>query len=133
MASADDWTSSSTWPVYTTGGNACQTLKVSKKGKTSTKKGISDLNDNKLDHVNIWTTAKYQGWSVSGIKRFNELFDLVEKEQASIQGAEFEEKFLKYCIDQKQNGKKTEKKKHIVYEKCQHELWSSQMSEEKVI
>ena len=55
------------------------------------------------------TTAKYHGWSVQGIKCYNELYGQVEKEQSSCKGLKFENDFLEFCM----NGKEATKHKHM--------------------
>ena len=69
------------------------------------------------------STAMYQGWSVAGIKRFNELYKLVKKERAGPLGSKFEEEYLQYCINKKEGKIRKVSKKTIVYEACCHDLW----------
>lgn len=101
MAVRDDWTSSSVKPKYTTGGNANQTPKsdknvsLAKKGKSSS----TDFSRTEGFEENDPSTAMYQGWSMKGIKRFNELYDLVKVERESTLGSEFEDIYLQYCIE----------------------------------
>ena len=49
-------------------------------------------------------TCKYGGWSHAGMKRFNELYDLVVEDRACPQAAAVEKEFLDYCI--KEGNKK---------------------------
>ena len=46
------------------------------------------------------TTSKFQGWSIQGIRHFNELYDLVAKEQSMDTGADIEKEFsdILYCF-----------------------------------
>jgi len=75
------------------------------------------------------STAKFQGWSVEGIKRFNELYDIVEKEQQSNLGLTFDKDFIKHCAKEKDAlDKKHSKKKNLLYEACCHDLWNSSSS-----
>ena len=43
-------------------------------------------------------TCKYGGWSHAGMRRFNELYDLVVEDRACPQAAAVEKEFLNYCI-----------------------------------
>ena len=43
-------------------------------------------------------TCKYGGWSHDGMKRFNELYDLVVEDRACSQAATVEKEFLDYCV-----------------------------------
>ena len=49
-------------------------------------------------------TCKYGGWSHAGMRRFNELYDLVVEDRACPQAAAVEKEFLDYCI--KEGNKK---------------------------
>ena len=60
--------------------------------------------------VNDECTAMYQDWSVQGIKRFDVLYNLVETERNGSLGHCFEDKFLQYCIENKEESKKNQKK-----------------------
>jgi hypothetical protein len=42
--------------------------------------------------------CKYGGWSHAGIRRFNELYDLVVEDRACPQAAAVEKEFLDYCV-----------------------------------
>ena len=42
--------------------------------------------------------CKYDGWSHAGMKRFNDLYNLVEEDRAFLQAAAVEKEFLDYCI-----------------------------------
>ena len=65
----------------------------------------------------------HQGWSVQGIRCFNVLYDLVEKERETQAGFMFEEDFLLYMQEKKNNSKKKESKNNE-YELCRHDLWA---------
>jgi hypothetical protein len=122
MGKANNWTSSSVRPKYTTGGNASQTPK--KKGKKSNKEKQEACNsDYSQGGLNFPTSARYQGWTVSGIKRFNELFDAIEKERASCIGSAFDKEFLQYCIDEREQTTNKQKHDSTIFETCRHELW----------
>ena len=43
-------------------------------------------------------TCKYGGWSHAGMRRFNELYDLVVEDRACPQAAAVEKEFLDYCV-----------------------------------
>ena len=109
MAKHEDWTSSAVKPEYSTGGNINQTPKFesqvpsSKKGRP--KKGDTVNDDFKVKENNS-STSMYQGWSVQGIRRFNELYDMVFRERASSLGSEFVEAYLQHCIDCRNETKK---------------------------
>ncbi len=49
-------------------------------------------------------TCKYGGWSHAGIKRFNELYNLVAEDRACPQATAVEKEFLDYCV--KEGNKK---------------------------
>ena len=78
MANNNNWSSSGVLPLYTTGGNGNQTPKQG---------------DSKPAKTNNSSPCMYQGWSIHGIRRFNELFDLVKKERATQLGRDWEEAF----------------------------------------
>jgi hypothetical protein len=121
MARANNWASSTIRPKYTTGGNASQTPK--KKGKKSTKEKQEACNVEGQGVFNTPTSARCQGWSVDGIKRFNELFDAIEKERVSPIGRVFDNDFLQYSVIERENTRKKQKHETNVFETCRHELW----------
>ena len=136
MAIAKNWTSSSVCPKYTTGGNASQTPKISdgqnpKKSKSAGGKQRLFDPTNFQNNQNCSTTAKYHGWSVTGIKRFNELFDAIGKERLTATGKEFDAELQKYSMEQKEKMKKKQKIESTVFEACRHELWNDNDSAEK--
>ena len=49
--------------------------------------------------------CKYGGWSHAGMKRFNDLYDLVEEDRAFPQAAAVEKEFLDYCVEEGNNKK----------------------------
>jgi hypothetical protein len=120
MGKANNWTSSSVRPKYTTGGNACQTPKKKSKKSIKEKQGNVDYSQVVLD---ISTSARYQGWSVSGIKRFNELFDCIEKERASPIGRLFDDALIQFSVKEKEQMRKKQKHEINTFETCRHELW----------
>lgn len=116
MALTNGWKSCPVRPVYTTGGNVLQTPKCNK----------SKENGETSNDMPKPSTAKYQGWSVEGIKRFNELYDLVAKERHSMEGKKFEEELLNHNMKAKENTKsKVKARKNLVFEMCRHELWEN--------
>src|SRR5687767_3144502 len=120
MGKNNNWASSSVRPKYTTGGNANQTPKSSKKkNKASTKKSVEENNDNKGS-----TCAKYQGWSIEGLRKYNKLFDAIRAERESPLGNEFEDALLAYSQNYKASCSKKPRQEAIEYETCRHELWS---------
>ena len=50
-------------------------------------------------------TCKYGGWSHAGMKRFNDLYDLVKEDRAFPQAAAVEKEFLDYCVEEGNNKK----------------------------
>jgi hypothetical protein len=125
MAKAEDWSSSVVRPKYTTGGNANQTPK--RNGKKKIKGGAKQNQLEGIDTPNILnfsTTSKYLGWSVTGINRFNELFDAIHAERMTKAGNDFDEVFLTYSLDQKEKSKKKQKIDNNVYATCRHEMWN---------
>ena len=72
----------------------------------------------------VVSSRRYQGWSSTGIKCFNILFDLVKADHNSLHAKSFEESFQFFCINGGVSGKG---KKTIapLYEavKIRHELW----------
>jgi len=122
MGKSNNWASSSVCPKYTTGGNANQTPKSSKKkNKASTKKNVEENNDNK--HKGS-TCAKYQGWSFEGLRKYNKLFDAIRAEQESPFGNKFEDALLTYSQNYKASCSKKPRQEAVEYETCRHELWS---------
>ena len=126
MANSNDWGSSSIKPAYTNGGNNLQTPKPPTGqmmfSKTDNPALISSGQSSRSSSV------RCQGWSAHGIKRFNELFDLVEKERESSIGLHFEEEYMKQCMNAREQGKKKSHRNNAVYKVCRHELWSSPTS-----
>ena len=83
------------------------------------------------------TTAKYHGWSNGGIKRFNELFDLVSKERETEEGPAFDAYYYKHCCNLHENSNTKKRKIQYEYEPCRHELWiddpmSPKISEDEI-
>ena len=54
---------------------------------------------------------------------------MVEKERESIYSQHFDEDFLNHCLSEREQQKRKNSKKSIVYEVCRHELWSNTTSE----
>src|SRR5687768_13039618 len=98
MTVNENWTSSSVKPVYTSGGNVIQTPKSIKKSKTkkkstkATNKETEELATESLD-LSSPTTCKFQGWSVEGIRQFNEIYDFIDKECKSDSGKKLKRSF----------------------------------------
>ena len=118
MAVANNQTSSEVAPEYTSGGNVAQTPKTTQSKSSITKKKNTGKNDRVLDEQICPTTSKFQGWSIEGIKQFNELYDLVEKECESENGVSFEESFLLTCIEEKESVSKKRLKGKILNMRC---------------
>ena len=70
MGKTGNWLYSDVHPLYTSGGNVKQTPKPNNVNKSISKKNFPNLGTN----LSTPSTAKYQGWSNKGIKRFNYLF-----------------------------------------------------------
>ena len=121
MATSGNWLSSNIQPRYTTGGNVKQTVKkIENEGHYPSSIMFGST---------LPSTAKFQGWSVEGIKRFNELYDMVEKERQSNLGLMFDKDFIEHCAKEKDAlDKKHSKKKNLLYEACHHDLWNSSSS-----
>ena len=134
MALNNNWTESSVRPEYTTGGNTNQTPKLVKASKVN-KKGNQSKSGLKPEeeevHENNSSTSMYQGWSIQGIRRFNELYKLVKNERESDLGCQFELDYLQYCIDKKDQTKRKTSKKHMLYEACCHDLWVDEVAIEE--
>jgi hypothetical protein len=128
MATNNNWASSTVKPKYTTGGNAIQTTKNTeqqngkKKGKAKDAKQIKNEYQKAL---NGSSTSKYHGWSVNGMKRFNELYDKIEKERAEQIGTAFDVDFLKFSLEQNEKKKKKQKIDTSIFESCRHELFDN--------
>jgi hypothetical protein len=120
MAKANNWTSSLVRPKYTTGGNASQTPK--KKSKKAGKEKQVNVDCGQAI-LNVPTSAKYQGWSVDGIKRFNELYDCIDKERSSPIGRLFDDALIQFSVKEKEQMRKKQKHEINAYETCRHELW----------
>ena len=71
-----------------------------------------------------------RGWSDEGLHRFNELFDLVQKNRETPFAKEYEENFRKWC-EAKAAGNKQKKVEKLYVEAVQvrHELWSDNEDE----
>ena len=115
MGKTGDWATSSLPPIFTTGDNSTQTPK-SEKVKSNLKQSS--------------TCAKYQGWSIEGIRKFNFFFDAVKLERESTAGEEFEDALLQYSKDYMNNSKKKSVKEPVEYESCRHELWPEEVTAE---
>ena len=62
----------------------------------------------------VTSSRRYQGWSSNGLKRFNELFDLVKENCESNCANDFEESFLLFCINGGVNGKVKKERHHCL-------------------
>ena len=126
MGKNDNWKSSAVRPKYTSGGNACQTPMATKHKKNKKVIGKTQVDDNPgSENKNDSTCARYQGWSLEGIRRYNFLFDAVKAERASPLGIQFDDAFLQYCKENKDDNDKKLKKGDVAFEACRHELWDS--------
>ncbi|HEY9298455.1 MAG TPA: hypothetical protein VIQ31_19280 [Phormidium sp.] len=128
MGKKKDWTNCTIRPKFTTGGNASQTPKLAKGSNVGKKKCKGKNKDVVVENSNDdgarnSTCAKYQGWSVEGIKKYNVYFDEIKEERRSALGVEFEEAFLNYCIEQNDNSRKKPRLESMTFEACRHELW----------
>ena len=72
----------------------------------------------------VASSRRYQGWSSCGMKRFNDLFDLVKVDRESSHAKQFEESFQEFCISSGVNGKKKTSERPL-FEAIRicHELW----------
>ena len=70
------------------------------------------------------SSRRYQGWNSEGIKRFNDLFDLVKADRESAHAKPFEEAFKNYC--ENEGVSKQKKADNIMFDtlNVRHELWS---------
>ena len=75
----------------------------------------------------VTSSRRYQGWSSNGLKRFNELFDLVKEDRESNCANDFEESFLQFCINGGVNGK-VKKREAPLFEaiNVRHDLWTQE-------
>ena len=75
--------------------------------------------------ADIRNSCRFQGWSTKGIKRFNDLFDLVKADRGMNYAESFEELFKKFCASGGVNGK-VQKLPTVSFETIEvcHELWS---------
>ena len=128
MGKRNNWTSSIICPKYTTGGNAVQTPNSTKfSTAVSRKTKIGNPTEGTAGSVlKESTCAKHQGWSIEGIKRYNQYFDAVKAEQQSQLGCDFEEAFLQYSIGCKHASKKKPKRETFVFKTCRHKLWDEE-------
>src|SRR6476620_4392325 len=71
------------------------------------------------------TSQHNKGWSDEGLHRFNELFELVEKNRVSPNAHAFEEEFRQLC-KAKAEGRKKKKvtEQYVEAVQVRHELWS---------
>ena len=123
MAQNKEWGSSSIKPAYTNGGNNLQTPKPFSCSSSVSQSRMPFVVSSGPSSKS--STARCQGWSAYGIKRFNELFDLVEKERMSSYGPQFDKHFLKHCMQAREQGRKKNSKNAVVYEACRHTLWTT--------
>ena len=72
----------------------------------------------------VASSRKYQGWSSSGMKHFNDLYHLVEEDHKSLSAMAFEESFQFFCANGGVSGKKKKSPK-LLYKtiKICHSLW----------
>ena len=70
------------------------------------------------------TSQHNKGWSDEGLCRFNELFDLVEKNRELPHAKQFEEDFRKWCEAKALGKQKKVEKLFNEAIKVRHELWS---------
>lgn len=86
-------------------------------GKKFTNGGSS-----KREMASSW---RYHGWSSMGLKRYNELFDIIEIDRKSSDTKTFEESFREFCINGGLSGKKRKRIEPVFEEvKVCHGLWS---------
>ena len=119
MGKNNQWKSSCVCPKYTTGGNASQTPK----------NGNDAIDGSSLKGS---TCAKYQGWSVEGIRKYNTYFDEIKAERESSLGQTFEEALLKYSIDYREKLSDKPRKEVVEYVTYKHELWNVKVMLEKI-
>ena len=74
---------------------------------------------------NVATSQHNKGWSDEGLRRFNELFELVEKNRVSPNAHAFEEEFRQGC-KAKAEGRKKKKvtEQYVEAVQVRYELWS---------
>lgn len=124
-----DWTTSQVRPKFTTGGNAYQTPKFVKENANmnqNNKACIPKIKscDKFKEEVRESTCAKYQGWSLEGLRRYNNFFDKVQKERVSDVGIKFEGSLLELGKKLIGSGSKKASQKVVMYEACRHKLWN---------
>src|SRR5687768_13222426 len=89
------------------------------------KVGKKTANGSDVDNECLHSTcAKYQGWAIAGIKKFNYYFDAVRAERESELGAEFEEALMICCLNDRNDSCKKPRKAIVEFECCRHELWN---------
>lgn len=72
----------------------------------------------------VGSSRRYHGWSTDGLKRFNELFDIVKTDRLSPNAKVFEESFRAFCINGGMSGKTKKPSKPLCeYIEVRHELW----------
>ena len=108
MAKKNNWASSDIRPLYSTGGNGIQTPT-----KTQSNKQSKDTYS---------TNSMYRGWSIQGIRHFNVLYKLVEKERNTEAGFLFEEGFLQE-MQEKMNKRNKKNYHNEEFVECKHNLW----------
>ena len=70
----------------------------------------------------VGTSKHNKGWSDEGLHRFNELFDLVEKNRNLPFAHQFEEDFRKWCEEKALGKRKKVEKLFVEAVKVRHEL-----------
>ena len=96
-------------------------MNMKKRNKGATKDELYGYSNE--NGPNESTCAKYQGWLLDGIKKYNQYFDAVKAERFSTLGPKFEDALLEYSIGCKEISNKKQKQENTVYETCCHELW----------
>ena len=125
MAESNDWGTSVVKPAFTNGGNSIQTPKTA----SNTRKHNSNALVSAVPSFTS-SSSRFQDWSAHGIKKFSKLFVLVEKEQMSSFGSQFEDNYLQHCNKVREQGKKKQNRTNVLYEVCRHEMWTTSTTDD---
>jgi hypothetical protein len=98
-------------------------------GKSKNKTVVSDLENTTNGTPQGPTARRFCGWSAHGINRYNQLFDQIKKERASMHGKRFETTLLNHFKKElEKNPGGREKKTRIeppLLPTPKHELWTA--------
>lgn len=99
-------------------------------GNTKSSKVPRKYTNGGKSQCKVATSQHNKGWSGEGLCRFNELFDLVEKNRAAPYAHHFEENFREWCEEKALGKRKKVEKLFVDVVQVRHELWSDNEDDE---